>query len=115
MKLDFNRPKGQIYGHPQAVYEQDGQLFDGAGYPIVLEDKTVEESEVEEVSKEQKIDAEKFLNDTLYGAAISESKLYKLAQDAGLQWDVVKNVSNEMTNIRKYRQGNSTMWKLLVD
>jgi len=120
MKLDMNRPKGQVYGHSSAIYEQDGKLFDGAG--VCISD---DEPETKPVSKSSKpepaeetpaasVDCMKFLAETLHGAAMSETKLYKACEDANLNWTDVKNAANEM-NIRKYRQGSATMWKLMIE
>lgn len=119
MKLDFNRPKGQIYGHQHAVYEQDGKLFDGAGHLIggdtVGKKETTKPKEEKPTVLVNKENVKKFIRDALHGAPMSESKLYNAVQETDFTWDLIKDVANEMGTIRKYKQGSATMWKLIED
>jgi hypothetical protein len=89
MKLDPSKPHGTIWGHPQALYEQNGVLFDGGGNPL-KPDVTVVEPEEEEEERES-FDA--FVRNILDGGPIAQSDVYKEAQAKNLNWAEVKNAA----------------------
>lgn len=112
MKLDKNRPSGQIYGHHRAVYEQDGKLFNGAGE--LIEDEKSSKEKVTEPVKEGVLNknAEQFVRETLAGGKMNQDRVYAASQEAGMVWDDVTTAAAAL-NVRKYKQGTYTMWQLV--
>lgn len=59
MKLDRNRPYGQVFGDAQYAYEQDGKLFDHQGEEVGAEPVATEQKKPGPKPKEQsQIDAQ---------------------------------------------------------
>lgn len=110
MKLDKKRPYGQTWGHTRAAYEQDGNLFDGAGN--LVEDAPPTSAKTEAPKLAESNDAEQFLRTLLQGGAMSKDKVYKAVESAGQVWNDVKTAAAAIP-VRIYRQGKSDMWQLV--
>jgi len=103
-KFDASKNHGTIYNHPEAMYEQNGQLYDAAGNPC---DKTVE-------SKAASGNTIDFLRDILDGGEMMQSNIKKESELQGLNWQDVQNAALELS-ITKTKVGNANLWKLAGD
>ncbi len=111
MKLDKSKPYGTVMGHPSASFEQDGKLFDGEGYE--LSEKKVVSAKVEaEVVARNINESIAFLKKFLSGGAVSETKIKVEGENKGFSWDDIKSAQAKV-NLRLYKQGTATMWKLV--
>lgn len=103
MNLDKTKPYGHIYGHPNALFEQGGMLFDGAGSPAVIE---------ESVPTEEQVEVGDWLKEMLDGGPMAQTALYKEAENLGHCWDDVKKAAVSM-QVKKYVYAKTDMWKLI--
>lgn len=106
MILDKKRSFAHIYGHPNASYEQDGKLFNGAGVEV----KFVDVPHFEEDSNES-VPAEVFLKNLLHDTSMSKSKIANIAESSGVSWIDIETASVAL-NVFKKRQGVGEIWKL---
>ena len=109
-KLDQNRPYGQIWGHPEAQFEQDGKLYDSMGEAISKERLTRAAKEPDE----ELTDAKTFLLNILIGGPMLQGNIKRESEDANLVWSDVQDAANEL-KIHKFKNGappRNLMWRL---
>lgn len=109
-KLDQSKPYGQIWGHPEAQYEQGGQLFDSMGEAL-SQDKLARATSAPD---EELTDAKTFLLNLLIGGPMLQGNIKRESEDANLVWSDVQNTANEL-KIFKYKNGappRNLMWRL---
>lgn len=114
MKLDRNRSFGHTYGHAYAVFEQDGNLFDGAGdlaeAPAVSVVKKPKQGAIVEESAERL-----FLLELLNNGPVRKEAIHKESEIRGLSWELVMKEVSQM-DIYSFEQGKGPakkeMWKL---
>jgi len=108
-KLDQAKPFGQIWGHQIALFEQDGVMFDGAGNPIneIPED----EPEDEPGKPEDTSPINTFVVTALAGGPVPQAAIYKDAQAAGLNWDMVKTEAAKL-GVRIEVVKSKAVWSL---
>lgn len=106
MELDRSKSYGQIWGHPSATFEQNGQLFDGAGEWI-----PPEEPEEGEETVEMEVGAEAFVREILAGGPVAQAAVYKESQLRELDWDAVKNAAKVLSVAMQKDRGVMT-WQL---
>lgn len=114
MKLDRTQTYGQIWGHPSAMYEQGGNLFDGAGDPIDQKKRGKSKSKEPEVYDEESQTLEKskaFLRKLLADSEMSKTNIYREVDQSGQDWESVKNAA-PLVGVTVYRKGTVEMWKL---
>lgn len=121
-KFDPSKPHAMVYGHPDALYEQDGILYGGDNNPV--EDNEGRRGDAPKASKKAsapkvKADEEKspvalFLSELLEGGPLLQNNVKKEAEKAGLEWSDVLSTAAEMS-IQKYKSGIANMWKLKGD
>jgi hypothetical protein len=107
--IDMSKPYGQIWGHSQASYEQDGVLYDGSGHALQAakpEPKPRDQAKVEVANA-----AESFLKNLLKEGPMNKSNIFVECENAQQNWDAVKNAANSL-NVKQYRLGKADMWKL---
>lgn len=114
MKLDRTQTFGQIWGHPSAMYEQGGNLFDGSGDLVNKKKSSKSKSKEPEISDEesQKMESAKsFLKNILADSEMSKTNIYREVDQAGQDWESVKNAA-PLVGVTIYRKGTVEMWKL---
>ena len=108
-KLDTKRPHGHIWGHPQASYEQDGKLFDGAGEILTGEAPMPPAPKVDMPKDALEI---AFLKGLLAGGPMQQATIKRESENEHLIWTDILTAATKLP-IEKYKQGTSNMWKLL--
>lgn len=111
-KFDSTKPYGQIWGHPDAQYEQDGQLFDSSGDPLSMEKMAKTRKLDDEIT-----DATTFLLNILIGGPVLQGNIKRESEDYNLVWSDVLNAANEL-KIHKYKNGSpprNLIWRLPED
>lgn len=109
MKLDKTKPYATVTGHPWAMYEQAGVLYDGGGdpgtdaYAAEQDDLTIPTDELES--------AKAFLQQVLAENPLSKSVVYKAAQTNNQTWEDVKAAADALGVVR-FKYQNAEMWKL---
>lgn len=111
MNLDKTKAYGTIHGHAQAMYEQNGVLFDSDGDQLSKDKKkdAVNDSTDNDLVLEN---AKSFLQNILDGGAVSKIRVMREAENNNQSTDAVSTASTLMS-IKKYQQGTTEMWKLL--
>lgn len=118
-KFDATKPHGTVYGHTEAVYEQDGVLFDGGGVALggVTEPKKGPgPKKIAETKKEgtEQSPEELFLLDLLSGGPILQTNVKRESEKKGLIWSDVLTSAAKM-QINKFKSGIANLWKLPED
>ena len=112
MKLDKTRPYGTITGHAIACFEQDGVLFDGAGYAIEEGEVAKKDPKIEEIIETAEVSsAETFLKNILSGGPLSKSVVYQTSQNNNQLWQDINAAAVKM-NILKFQFKGQETWKL---
>lgn len=111
-RLDTKRTYGQIFGHEEALYEQDGKLFGGDMKLISSEEDPVKEQI--EAQKTKPKTAEEFLKTLLAGTSLAKSNVYKEAQVQKQNWDKVQKAASD-SGVQIYMLKGVEMWKLTGD
>ena len=109
MKLDKKAPYGQVYGHGQAVFEQDGVLFDGAGESLPTANELKKRKPAPNPVEMNQ--AEAFLLQILKGNPLTKSAVYKETESNNQNWDEVRDAAVRI-GIIKFQQAKMEMWKL---
>jgi len=114
MKLNMNLPYGEVYGHPFAAYEQGGVLYDGAGEPLeapVRVEQTSVSVPTDFSPNYQGMQARDFLNGLLKEGPLTQTAIYKEAENNNQNWEEVKKAFSEMGG-QTFKQRNGFYWKL---
>lgn len=115
MKLNFNKPYGEVYGHPLATYEQDGKLFDSAGAPLQTtreNDEPVTAPGGRLSDKSQAFfQAHDFLEGILKEGPLTQRAIYKECESNNQDWEAVKAAFADMGG-ETFKQRNGFYWRL---
>ena len=109
MKLDKSKPYATVYGG-EAVFEQNGVAFDGAGNPLTP-------APLQSVKRDMLIVTDKiesarlFVLNILKTGPLSKSVVYKVASDNNQAWEDVKAAA-ELLGVVVYQYQKAQMWKL---
>jgi len=124
-KFDPTKSHGVIYGHPEALYEQGGNLYTGEGRPTGAS-KTKAPSVDTSLTIPPSVDTsltipedgvlsdpiQIFLTSLLSGGPVMQVNIRRECEKEGLDWSDVLNISSEM-NITKAKKGAMMMWQLV--
>jgi len=116
MRLDRNKPFGEVFGHAYAVYEQGGVLFDGAGAPLILPEPKKTEEFIPQFSTDSPVNyeiqqARDFLNGILKEGPLTQNAIYREAENNNQNWEAVKTAFAAMHG-QTFKQRNGFYWKL---
>lgn len=112
-RLDTKRTYGQIFGHEEALYEQDGKLFGGDMKLIGREEEDPVKEQIETQKTKSKT-AEEFLKTLLAGTSLAKSNVYKESQVQKQNWDKVQKAAAD-SGVQIYMLKGVEMWKLTGD
>ena len=107
--MDKDRSHATIYGHPTAVFEQDGILYDGAGNPLKPPKKT--KGDVIETAGVEK--AKEFLQHVLKENPLSKAAIFKASEESNQNWNEVRDAFLAL-GVQKFQYQNMEMWKLVT-
>jgi len=111
IKMNLNRPYANIYGHAAAVYEQDGNLYDGE-YKQLKAAPTAPEPPNKYVTETDPLaNAKAFLKAVLSTNTVSKSAIFKEAENNNQPWSDVKDAADAL-GILKSNHKNLEMWRL---
>lgn len=115
MKLDKSKNYGVIYNHPDAMFEQNGVLFDGAGNSLTTHEEATKPAKVkkivEDVAEPQDDAAAQFILRILKEGPMSKSNVYRECELAQLDWDAVRTAAANH-HVHIYKQKSTEYWKL---
>ena len=121
-KFDPSKPHAMVYGHPEALYEQNGVLYGGDNNPV--EDNEGRLDSAPKASKKAAAPATKdkqgddpievFLSDLLEGGPILQMNVKKESEKKDFVWSDVLSAAAKM-GIHKYKSGIANMWRLKGD
>ena len=109
-KFDASKPHGVVTGHAEAMYEQDGVLYDGVGEPLIPKEEPPKEEQQE--SKQESKEAV-FLKNLLDGTQMAQKTIKQESDELGLIWDDVRTAAADM-GMNIFKQGSANIWKLPV-
>jgi hypothetical protein len=119
MKLDRTKPFGQVYGHENAQFFQNGVYFDGT--ETALESPDDGKEIIQPVKKATKPtndgleNAKTFLTNILKEGPISKSAVFQAAGQNNQKWDQVQEAASQMGIVAQKAPGKGNqpmMWKL---
>jgi hypothetical protein len=110
-EFDPKKSHGVIYGHDTAIYEQNGNLYDGAGNFAAESEEVPEEKVTIKKKKEPASGLAEFLTGLLSGGPIMQINVKKECEKAGYEWSELLTVSAEM-GLKKFKKGALMMWQL---
>ena len=113
MQLDRNRSYGTVVGHPEAKFEQDGRLFNGAGEPLAAFTESFPENVPDTaITIDLKLEnAMEFLKTCLATGPVDKSVLWKACKENNQEWDTVTRAFNAMGGTAT-KKGGSLIWSL---
>ena len=106
MKLDRQKGYGQIWGHSQAMFEQDGMLFNCAGNAIAASAVEVKTS-APVLAK----GATEFLRALLHDGAVPATQIRADAEAAGYSWRTVQRVKAALGVLAVKEGRGGWVWK----
>jgi len=124
-KFDHTKNHGIVYGHSEAIYEQDGVLYGGNGVPISETGQEIKPKQALKTVKaakampsspeslEQASNAAEFLAKLLEGGPVLQVNVKREAEGVNIPWADVLSTSADM-NIEKIKNGALVQWKLPV-
>lgn len=114
-KLNKKKPYAVVYGHSEALYEQDGMLFDGGENFIRHVQENVKEKKEEKKTGKTTPDTvdnvEEFLLQVLSGGPILQNVVKKESEKKNIIWSEVLSVSAQM-KVRKNTRSGEIFWTL---
>jgi hypothetical protein len=105
MQLDRKKSFATIYGHVNAIFEQDGMLFNGSGKQVFEPEAEISDPDTEHDS------VESFLKNALNETSLSRKKVAELAEKAGFAWLDVETTAG-LLNVQRRKQGVGEVWKI---